>query len=41
MTHARTALLCANNAEHPSLASWVRGLQSLVTYWAQRPRRIP
>lgn len=38
MTHARTALLCANNAEHPALASWVRGLQSLVTYWAQRPR---
>jgi hypothetical protein len=38
MTHARTALLCANNAEHPSLTSWVRGLQSLVTFWAQRPR---
>lgn len=38
MIHARTALLCANNAEHPALASWVRGLQSLVTYWAQRPR---
>ncbi len=38
MTHARTALLCANNAEHPGLASWVRGLQSLITYWAQRPR---
>ncbi len=38
MTHARTALLCANNAEHPALAAWVRGLQSLITYWAQRPR---
>lgn len=38
MTHARTALLCANNAEHPSLAAWVRGLQSLITYWALRPR---
>jgi len=38
MTHARTALLCANNAEHTSLAAWVRGLQSLITYWAQRPR---
>lgn len=38
MTHARTALLCANNAEYPALAAWVRGLQSLITYWAQRPR---
>lgn len=38
MTHARTALLCANNAEHASLAAWVRGLQSLITYWALRPR---
>jgi hypothetical protein len=38
MTHARTALLCANNAEHTSLAAWVRGLQSLITYWAMRPR---
>lgn len=38
MTHARTALLCANNAEHSSLAAWVRGLQSLITYWALRPR---
>ena len=38
MTHARTALLCANNAEHTSLAAWVRGLQSLITYWALRPR---
>lgn len=38
MAHARTALLCANNAEHSSLAAWVRGLQSLITYWALRPR---
>jgi hypothetical protein len=38
MTHARTALLCASNAEHPTLAAWVRGLQSLTTYWALRPR---
>ncbi len=28
----------ANNAEHASLAAWVRGLQSLITYWALRPR---
>lgn len=38
MTHARTALLCANNADHASLTAWVRGLQSLITYWALRPR---
>lgn len=38
MTHARTALLCANNADYPTLSAWVRGLQSLITYWAWRPR---
>ena len=38
MTHARSALLCAKNAEHPALKAWVHGLQSLITYWAQRPR---
>ena len=38
MTHARSALLCAKNAEHPALTAWVCGLQSLITYWAQRPR---
>lgn len=38
MTHARTALLCARNAEHPALTGWVRGLQSLISYWAARPR---
>lgn len=38
MTHARTALLCARNAEHPALAAWVNGLQSLISYWADRPR---
>jgi hypothetical protein len=38
MTHARTALLCARNAEHSALAAWINGLQSLITYWADRPR---
>ncbi len=38
MTHARTALLCAQNAEHEALVGWVRGLQSLISYWADRPR---
>lgn len=38
MTHARTALLCAQNAEHPALTAWIRGLQSLIAYWASAPR---
>jgi hypothetical protein len=38
MTHARTALLCAENSEHTSLIAWVRGLQSLIAYWANAPR---
>jgi hypothetical protein len=38
MTHARTALICAENAEHSALAAWVRGLESLIAYWADRPR---
>ncbi len=38
MTHARTALLCARNAEQAALIAWVHGLQSLITYWADRPR---
>lgn len=38
MTHARTALLCAKNAEHPALTGWVQGLQSLIAYWAGRTR---
>lgn len=39
MTHARSAMLCAKNAEHPALTAWVRGLQSLIAYWAQRTGR--
>jgi hypothetical protein len=38
MTHARTALLCARNAEQSALTAWIHGLQSLITYWADRPR---
>jgi hypothetical protein len=38
MTHARTALLCAQNAEHPALTAWIRGLQSLISYWGSAPR---
>jgi len=37
MTQARTAYVCADNAGHPGLRAWSRGMQSLVTYWAGRP----
>ena len=37
MTQARTAFICAENAEHDGLRTWVRGLQSLVAYWAGWP----
>jgi len=36
MAHARTAFLCAENADHDGLRSWVCGLQSLISYWARR-----
>lgn len=38
MTQARTALVCADQSDHAGLRAWVRGLQSLVAYWAGRPR---
>jgi tetratricopeptide (TPR) repeat protein len=38
MTHARTAMLCARNAENDALTAWIGGLQSLIAYWAGRPR---
>jgi hypothetical protein len=38
MTHARTLYVCADNADHPGLKAWARGLQSLIAYWAGRPR---
>ena len=36
MLQARTAVLCADQAGHPGLQAWLRGLQSLVAYWAGR-----
>lgn len=36
MAQARTAYLCAENADHDGLRAWLRGLQSLVSYWAGR-----
>ncbi|MEU4162559.1 hypothetical protein [Actinoplanes sp. NPDC026670] len=36
MLQARTAILCADQADHNGLRAWLRGLQSLVAYWAGR-----
>ncbi|MER7578183.1 hypothetical protein [Streptomyces sp. NPDC126514] len=36
MTQARAAYLCAENADHNGLRAWIRGLQSLISYWAGR-----
>jgi tetratricopeptide (TPR) repeat protein len=36
MTHARSAFVCAENADHDGLRGWVRGLQTLIAYWAGR-----
>ncbi|MBB5156091.1 hypothetical protein [Saccharopolyspora phatthalungensis] len=32
-THAGTAFLCADLAGHNGMRAWVRGLQSLISYW--------
>jgi len=37
MTQARAAFVCADNAEHDGLRAWLRGLQALIAYWADRP----
>ncbi|MEU3499508.1 hypothetical protein ABZ726_01640 [Streptomyces hundungensis] len=37
MMQARTAGFCARQAEHPGLIALVDGLQSLISYWADRP----
>ncbi|MFC9653832.1 MULTISPECIES: hypothetical protein [unclassified Streptomyces] len=37
MMQARTAAVCADKAEHIGMSAWVRGLQSLISYWAERP----
>jgi hypothetical protein len=34
---ARTAAVCADQAEHQTMRAWVRGLQSAISYWAERP----
>jgi hypothetical protein len=37
MTQARAAFVCAETADHDGLRTWVRGLQSLIAYWAGWP----
>ncbi len=32
-THARTAWLCAESADHNGMRAWVRSVQSLIAYW--------
>ncbi|WP_037959130.1 helix-turn-helix domain-containing protein [Streptomyces violens] len=39
MTHARTAWACADAAGHNGLRGWVRGVESLITFWNGDPRR--
>lgn len=36
-TQARTAFLCAELAGHNGLRAWIRGTQSLIAYWDDRP----
>ncbi|MEU9282742.1 hypothetical protein [Streptomyces sp. NPDC048341] len=38
LTQARTAFMCADQADHNGLRAWIRGVQSLVAYWAGRTR---
>jgi hypothetical protein len=38
MVHARLAYQCATNAGHNALRAWVRGIESLIKYWAGQPR---
>ncbi|MGI5255645.1 hypothetical protein [Actinacidiphila glaucinigra] len=37
MMQARTAAVCAEQADHTAMSAWVLGLQSLISYWANRP----
>jgi len=37
LTQARAAFVCAENADHDGLRAWLRGLQTMVAYWAGRP----
>jgi hypothetical protein len=36
LTQARAAFVCADSADHNGLRAWLRGLQTMVAYWAGR-----
>jgi hypothetical protein len=38
LTHTRTAFMWAEYADDNGLRAWIRGLQSLICFWANRPR---
>lgn len=38
IAHTRTGFLCADQAEDDGLRGWVRGMQSFITYWDDRPQ---
>jgi hypothetical protein len=38
LSHTRTAFTWAEYAGHNGLRAWIRGLQSLICYWASQPR---
>lgn len=37
LSQARAAFVCADQADHDGLRAWLRGLQTMVAYWAGRP----
>jgi hypothetical protein len=39
LTHTRTAFMWAEYADHNGLRAWIRGLQSLICYWANQPHQ--
>ena len=39
MVQARSAYICAEKAEHGAMRRWLRGLQSLISYWAGQPEQ--
>ncbi|RJQ81851.1 XRE family transcriptional regulator [Pseudonocardiaceae bacterium YIM PH 21723] len=38
MSHARTAFMWAEYADHNGLRGWIRGIQSYLCYWTNQPR---
>lgn len=37
LTQARTGFLCADRADHDGLRAMIRGWQTIITHWANRP----